>query len=622
MTSKNTSKKEEKKPLEQMEELKKDIPDEVKEKLDKIKTKLDNFQKKVLEKFDKHVLGISLLPPKNIDREKERVKFEERRELNNEEIEKMKTAINILVLFDDTDSKKMYKEDLRNRIANITDKIAKEIDKNFVVESMLKSELIQSTFDARYEILDMVAISAPLYDPVEMLQAIKVTQIHKQMVLKKFEKYIVSYIAAGSFFRGDKISNDLDVFIVVDDTDVKRMPRAELKDKLRGIIIGQSFEANAIAKTDKKLHVQVYILTDFWDGMKDANPVFFTILRDGIPLYDRGVFMPWKLLLEMGRIKPSKEAIDMFMSSGEKIIERVKFRMKEMIESDIYWATISPCQAALMLYGVSPPTPKETLKLMEEIFVKREKLLEKKYVDILEEIIKLYKGIEHNTLKDISGKDIDRLLKNSQDLLTRIRKLFEQIEKKKEKEGIKEILENSNTVIRDALKIAEIDTNDIETGLKKLVDNGEIPDRFLRVYKEILKSISDFKRKKITSHEIENVKKESRKFIKGMVEYIQRKRGFEVERATIRIKYGEKFGEVILLDDVAFLIDDVEKREEVNKAKIEKDGKLSNINKSSLVEMEKHLSEKKIPNKVFIKEKIFESLKELFGKDVEILVSY
>ena len=107
-----------------------------------------------------------------------------------------------------------------------------------------------------------------------------------------------------------------------------------------------------------------------------------------------------------------------------------------------------------------------------------------------------------------------------------------------------------------------------------------------------------------------------------MVEYIQRKRGFEVERATIRIKYGEKFGEVILLDDVAFLIDDVEKREEVNKAKIEKDGKLSNINKSSLVEMEKHLSEKKIPNKVFIKEKIFESLKELFGKDVEILVSY
>jgi len=621
MTKKN-SKKEEKKPLEQMEELKKDIPDEVKEKLDKIKTKLDNFQKKVLEKFDKHVLGISLLPPKNIDREKERVKFEERRELSNEEIEKLKNAINILVLFDDTDSKKMHKEDLRNRIASVTEKIAKEIDKNFVVESMLKSELIQSAFDARYEIMDMIAISAPLYDPVEMVQAIKVTQIHKQMVLKKFEKYIVSYIAAGSFFRGDKISNDLDVFIVVDDTDVKRMPRAELKDKLRGIIIGQSFQANEIAKTNKKLHVQVYILTDFWDGIKDANPVFFTLLRDGIPLYDRGVFMPWKLLLEMGRIKPSKEAIDMFMSSGDKIIQRTKFRFKEMIETEIFWATLSPCQAALMLYGVSPPTPKETVKLMDEIFVKREKLLEKKYVNILEEIRKMYKDIEHNTLKDISGKDIDRLLDNSQDLLKRIKKLFEQIEKKREKESVKEILENSNTVIRDALKIAEIETKEVESGLKKLVDKGEVPDRFLRIYKDILKAVADYKSKKITSHEIEGVKKDSRKFIKGMVEYIQRKRGFEIDRATIRVKYGEKFGEVILLDDVAFLIDDVEKREDISKANVDQDGKLSDIKKSDLMELEKHLSEKKIPNKVFIKEKIFESLRELFGKEVEILVSY
>src|SRR3989344_2781641 len=611
MTSKNTSKKEEKKPLEQMEELKKDIPDEVKEKLDKIKTKLDNFQKKVLEKFDKHVLGISLLPPKNIDREKERVKFEERRELNNEEIEKMKTAINILVLFDDTDSKKMYKEDLRNRIANITDKIAKEIDKNFVVESMLKSELIQSTFDARYEILDMVAISAPLYDPVEMLQAIKVTQIHKQMVLKKFEKYIVSYIAAGSFFRGDKISNDLDVFIVVDDTDVKRMPRAELKDKLRGIIIGQSFEANAIAKTDKKLHVQVYILTDFWDGMKDANPVFFTILRDGIPLYDRGVFMPWKLLLEMGRIKPSKEAIDMFMGSGEKVIERVKYRLKEIVESDIFWATMSPCQTALMLYGVSPPTPKETVKLMEEIFVKKEKLLEKKYVDILEEIRQVYKDIEHEKVKEISGKDIDRLLSNSKELLERIKKLFEQIEKKKEKEGVVEICENCNTIIRDALKLADISTRDIDSGLKELVDKGEIPDRFLRIYKDVLKAVADYKSKKLTSQEVEKVKKEVRGFIKGMVEYIQRKRGNDVDMATIRVKYGDKFGEIILLEDTAFLIDDVEKREEISKAKIEKDGRLVNINKSSLVEMEKHLADAKIPKRVFIKEKIFESLREL-----------
>src|SRR3989339_867395 len=105
----------------------------------------------------------------------------------------------------------------------------------------------------------MIGSGAPLYDPQEFLAAVKISEIHKSMVLKKFDKYIVSYVAAGSLFRGEK-ANDIDVYIIVDDTDVKRMPRFELKEKLRAIIISQGFEASAITKIDKKFHIQVYIL--------------------------------------------------------------------------------------------------------------------------------------------------------------------------------------------------------------------------------------------------------------------------------------------------------------------------------------------------------------------------
>jgi len=49
------------------------------------------------------------------------------------------------------------------------------------------------------------------------------------------------------------------------------------------------------------------------------------------------VFMPWKLLLKMGRIKPSIEAIDMFMSSGEQMISRVKFKLK--VKTDLQAST-------------------------------------------------------------------------------------------------------------------------------------------------------------------------------------------------------------------------------------------------------------------------------------------
>ena len=106
-----------------------------------------------------------------------------------------------------------------------------------------------------------------------------------------------------------------------------------------------------------------------------------------------------------------------------------------------------------------------------------------------------------------------------------------------------------------------------------------------------------------------------------MVEFIQRKRGVELERAKIRFKYGEKYGEVLLLEDKAFITNDLEKREEVSKAKL-KNGSLVDIEKSSLEELEEQLKKVKIPENVFIKEKIFEDLRKLYGKDVEVLVSY
>ena len=178
------------------------------------------------------------------------------------------------------------------------------------------------------------------------------------MVIKKFEKYVLSYVAAGSLFRGEK-SRDIDVFIVVDDTDVKRMDRFELKDKLRAIILGMGMDAEEITGVKKLFHVQVYILTDFWDSIKDANPVIFTFLRDGVPLYDRGLFMPWKLLLKMGRIKPSMEAIDVQMDIGEKLLERAKKRLLGIAAEDIYYTTLNPMYWKYVSYKLLITLPLE-----------------------------------------------------------------------------------------------------------------------------------------------------------------------------------------------------------------------------------------------------------------------
>jgi uncharacterized protein (UPF0332 family)/predicted nucleotidyltransferase len=587
------------------------LPKEAQEKLKQIKAKLEKFKKQVLSKFDKYIVGISLLPP---PRPKEGEKIDPNK-------------IEVIVLVDDSDSKKMSKGELKDKLGSIIINIGKEIDPNLVPRTIILSELWQNCYDAKYDLLSLVAMSAPVHD-TGMLQAIKIAEVHKNMVIKKFEKYIVSYVLAGSLVQGRATkTSDIDVWIVIDDTDVKRMTRAELKDKLRAIIIGMGIEAGEITNVKNKINIQVYILTDFWDSLKEANPVIFTLLRDGVPFYDRGIFMPWKQLLRMGKIKPSAEAIDMFMASGEQMVKRVKTELKNIGMEDTYYAILTPSQAALMLYGIPPPAPKETATLMDDIFVKKEKLLEKKFVDILERNIQLRKDIEHGTKKDLTGKEVDVLLKDAESYLKRIKRLFTQIEKTKEEEDMVHVYESIVTIIRDVLRMEGIERVADEEVVKifedELIAQGKIPAKFLRILNEIVQAKRDYDDKKLTKQEVERVKKDSGIFIKFLVEYMQRKRGRELNRAKIRVKHGNKYGEVLLLDNVAFIIHDIDKEEkDISKAKINGDGTLGTPKRTDLEEMEKHIAKAKIPPKTFIKEKLFEHLKGIFGKDVEILVNY
>lgn len=583
------------------------IPDETKQRLEQIKDKLEDFKNKLVKKFEGYIIAVALLPPDKEDEKKEN--------------------INVLILVDDSDSQKMSKEELKERLSGIIEKIATEIDKNLAVQTVILTDVWQACYDSKHEILQMIAMSATVYD-TGMLAAIKIAEIHKSMVLKKFEKYIVSYVLAGSLVQGKATAtSDIDVFIIIDDTDVKKMTRAELKDKLRAIIIGMGIDAGKMTGIENKLNVQVYILTDFWEGIKEANPIFFTFLRDGIPFYDRGIFMPWKLLLQMGRIKPSPEAIEMFMNTGDQMLERIKSKIKDIGMEDTFYAILTPSQAALMMYGIPPPTPKETPEVMNDIFVKKEKLLEKEYIDILKRNIEVRKELEHGTKKELTGAEVDKLLKDAEKYLKRLNQLFKAIEKKKERESVLHSYENVVTVVRDILRLEGIekvkDVEMIKIFEEEVVHKGIIPQKYLRMLREIEKAKKDYDAKKLTKAEIHSVHKDSRELLRFLVEHIQRKRGIELEKTRIRVKHGKKFGEVVLLGKKAFIIHDIDNEDkDISKADIAPDGSLKNITASSLEEYEKALAGIEMPGRVFIKEPIFEDLKNLFGRDVEILINY
>jgi uncharacterized protein (UPF0332 family)/predicted nucleotidyltransferase len=580
-----------------------DIDEKTRHKIEALREKLEHFQKKVMDRFSEYILGIAIIPPATPEKAD-------------------KTAI--LLLIDDTDSKKMPKQELREKLHGIFVKEAEAIDKSIEPETLLLSELWSYAMDGKYEVLQTFVHAVPLFDK-GMVSAIKLAETHKQMVLKKFEKYIVCYVLAGSLVQGTATTkSDVDVFIVIDDTDVKKMTRAELKDKLRAIIIDMGYQAGDITGVQNKINIQVYILTDFWDNIKEANPVMFTFLRDGIPFFDRGIFMPWKQLLEMGKIKPSQEAIEIFMSSGDQMLKRVSFKLKEIGIEDFFWATITPSQAALMLFGLPPPTPKETPSVLREVFVKKEELLEEEYVAMFERILKTRKDLEHGTKTEVTGKEIDELMDMTEKYLKRLDKLFEEINVRKEEEAVLHTYENTVTITRDALRLEGVkespDAKLPELFEKHLTGKGLIPEKYARYLTDIIHAKKDYDKKKLTRTDLGEITKKGREFFKTVIEHIQRSRSRELERCRIRVKHGDAFGELLFLKDIVFIVHDVQKQEGISTAKLGSDGSLTHITASNVEAYEHALANPNLPDHLSVKERLFEQLKTIFGNDVEILL--
>ncbi|RLG15356.1 hypothetical protein DRN69_03130 [Candidatus Pacearchaeota archaeon] len=486
-------------------------PPEAQKNMEKVKKNLEKLKSFILKKYQ-YVQAIGILPPQTIGNF---VEEEISENLPKGQFEKLVKKIHLYIIIP---------EDKLKEIPKIKKEIIEQIEKtkqDIWIHVKTPVDIWEVCLDSKFELVSAISMSFPLYDK-GILGALRVAEIHKSLVLQKFERYVVSYVLGGSLVRGEAVkTSDVDVFIVINDTDVKRMPRLELKERLRGIIYQYVGEASALAGVKNKLSPQVYLLTDFWESVKDAHPVIFTFIRDGIPIYDRGTFMPWKALLKMGKLKPSPEAIDMFMSMGDKTVKRAKTSLLDIVIQDIYWGVTTPSQALLMLYGLPPPAPKYIVAEMKKVFVDKEKMLEKKYINILERIVNIYKDYEHEKIKDIKGEEVDKLISNTEDYLKRLKELREQIEKWSQEKTINQIYKDTFTLLKTIFG-NKSQEKIIEEFDKQLVKKGKMAPYSMRILKDIIAAKEEFKKGKSNLHKVDEARKNATILINDLIEYNQR----------------------------------------------------------------------------------------------------
>jgi len=555
--------------------------------MEKLKGKLEDFRKKALKKFP-FTRSLSVLPTNATPI------FEEDEAIPKEVVDSKPVYLMMIVPEDH------YKE-IATKIKPEIIKIVNEIKENLWVFIKTEVDLGNYGLDSKYEFIDAIAASFPLHDN-GYLGSLRVANIHKSLVLRKFEKYVASYVIGGSFIRGTAdATSDVDTFVVIDDTDVKRMSRVELLEKLRGIIYDYIREATALAGVKNILNVQVWLLTDFWQRVKDAEPVAFTFIRDGVPFYDRGTFIPWKRLLQMGRIKPSPEAIDAYMKQGDQTEDFVKRRLIDTMV-DIYFGVVTPTQAMMMLVGEAPPVPKTIVSEVKKVLVEKEKLMTLKDIRILEKVVKMYKDYEHGTLKNLTGKDIDQLMKETMNYINNLKDVRKKIEKKVQEKTAEEIYESVFKVLKSVFG-AKSQEKLIEDFENQLVKKGKIQPRMLSTLKDLANVKKKLKSGKLSQKEVDKVKGNARELVDSLVEYAQRADLMCTERGTMQILYENRKAELVLMGDVNFLIEGADVK------KIEK----GRIKKSNKEEFEKAFKEHKGKLSTKVSGEVFEVLKKGLG---------
>jgi len=240
-----------------------------------------------------------------------------------------------------------------------------------------------------------------------------------KIMYREFGAFIKCLVLFGSTtMKPGSPKRDLDILIVLDDVRVKFSK--ELVETYRIIT------EKAIAATDpQRLHIQSMKFTSFWEYVRAGDPVAINILRSGVSLIDTGVFDPLQALLDEGRIRPSAESIYTYFTMAPASLVRSKQHLLTATV-DLYWAAIDAAHSVLMAHGEIPPTPDHVASLLNERLAGKH--IKRKYSQTVQRLYKIYKGITHRDIKEISGKDYDTLKEMTEEFVEAMKKLLEKKE--------------------------------------------------------------------------------------------------------------------------------------------------------------------------------------------------
>jgi uncharacterized protein (UPF0332 family) len=161
-------------------------------------------------------------------------------------------------------------------------------------------------------------------------------------------------------------------------------------------------------KGEMDLDCDVILASEFWENFKSRDPATLNLLRESFLIHDTGFLRPVQDLLVTGKVRPSKESVNVYFVKAERSMKTANEHVSKAV-IDLYWAVIDSAHAAVMMAGITPPSPKDLAETVRKELVIRN-LVHKRCADIVERFYEAAKKIMHRQVFDISGKKFDSYL--------------------------------------------------------------------------------------------------------------------------------------------------------------------------------------------------------------------
>ena len=330
--------------------------------------------------------------------------------------------------------------------------------------------------------------------------------------------------------------SDIDTIVILAATKLKEDVPDDAKKKIRKKVTSLANE------TDERITIQYFpFLTEFWNSLRKGEPLAIEAVRNGEPVYDAGIFMPSKRLLERGKISGTQESVKKRLKTAAAGYKKAEKNVKSSVPHKLEQVMANAGQAPIMLVGKAPPGKEKVPGVLEEMFVEKD-MLEEEFVEIGEDLAEFGDVGEKNP-EDVTGEMIDEHLEKADRFVKRMHKLVSQLGSRKK---VKNVVEDYKKFLKAnvaALKSKGVEPPEDKEDLPEVVEqNLDVDDEHIQMFdrwEDVVSKVKNESMDEVDDKELYDLKEETKDFVSSVGKDIQKAKQEKAQEMTPNVDPSE-----------------------------------------------------------------------------------